>query len=434
MLSRVLPRVYEGWIVVWSFALLIVVIGTVFFFGFGTIFTPIIQDFGWSNAEVSLAFSLRSEVGGIAAPIVGVMIDRFGPRRSLLSGVIVSALGVFGMSYMQNLWQFYLGMFVIALGVSASGGPVGMVAAATWFEQRRARAISFLTVGGGVAGLAVPIVAWLVESAGWRDALRLLAVVIVLVGLFVTANVRSRPAGHPQPMDGFRAGGAEARAAGARRIWGVPGRIVIRDRAFLLLAAGQACVAFSTTALIVHIIPYLEAQGVSKTAAATTVTVYTLTSLIGRLGLGYLGDKRNKRLLMAGACGVVAVAIPLLALTTSLWPTMLVMILIAPGFGGTIPLRPAMLADYYGIQFFGTVNGAMTLIQTFGAFFGPWLVGWLVDVTGEYTLGWLACGLVTALSVPLTLLARPPRFASDAAREAEIVAAGDEARREPRRG
>src|SRR6185295_2193387 len=128
MLYRFFPHVYEGWIVVWSFALLIVVIGTVFFFGFGTIFTPIIADFGWSNAEVSLAFSLRSDVGGIAAPLVGILIDRFGPRRSLLSGVLIAAIGVFSMSYMQNLWQFYAAMFVIALGVSACGGPVGMVA------------------------------------------------------------------------------------------------------------------------------------------------------------------------------------------------------------------------------------------------------------------------------------------------------------------
>ena len=408
MLRRIFPNVYEGWIVVGSFAFLVVMIGTAFFYGFGTIFKPVIEDFGWSNAEVSLAFSLRSEVGGIAAPVVGMMIDRFGPRRSLLSGVIVAALGVFGLSYMQNLWQFYLGMFVIALGVSACGGPVGMVATATWFERRRARALSYLTVGGAIAGLGVPVVAWLVESFGWRDALRYLALAILLVGLFSSANVRGRPVDHPQPMDGDDAG-PDGEVRPPQVLWGVPARVVMRSRAFIFLSLAQAAVGFGTTALIVHVIPYLEANGVSKTAAASAVTIYTLFSLVGRLGLGYVADVKDKRLVMAFSCLLVAVGMPLLAFTSALIPTMLVLLLIAPGFGGTIPVRPAILADYFGTRYFGAVNGGMVFVQTLGAFFGPWLVGGIVDATGHYTIGWLACGAVTALSVPLTLLAKLPR-------------------------
>ena len=406
LLRRIFPQIYEGWLVVGSFALVIVMIGTAFFYGFGTIFTPIVKEFGWSNASTALAFSLRSEVGGIAAPFVGFLIDRFGPRRSLFAGVIVSALGMVGMSFMQNIWQFYLSMFVIALGVSASGGPVGMVATATWFERRRARALSFLTVGGGVAGAGVIVVAWLVETMGWRDAVRVLAAAIVIVGLFAASNIRSRPIDHDQPMDGIPVEDGDEEDYSLR--WGVPPRRVLFNRSFLCLAFGQACVGFGTTALIVHIIPYLESVGVSKAAAATSVTVYTFVSLVGRLGLGYLADQYQKRLLMAAACTLVAIGMPLLALTSGLWSTLLVLALIAPGFGGTIPVRPAMLADYFGTEYFGTVNGVMVLVQTLGAFFGPLVVGWVVDVTGVYTLGWYACGVVTALSIPLVLLATPP--------------------------
>ena len=352
---------------------------------------------------------------------MGVLIDRFGPRRSLVSGIIVSALGVLGMSFMQNLWQFYLAMFVIALGVSASGGPVGMVATATWFERRRARALSFLTVGGGVSGLGVVVVAWLVEAAGWRDALRVLSLAILVVGLLASMNVRSRPPGHPQPMDGrlYDEDGPDGVSRAVH--WGVPARQVLRSRAFLCLALGQAAVGFGTTALIVHIIPFLESQDVSKAAAASAVTVYTLVSLVGRLGLGYLGDRYEKRLLLAGACALVALSMPLLALTTTLVQTLAVMLLIAPGFGGTIPLRPAMLADYFGTRYFGAINGAMVFVQTLGAFFGPLVVGRVVDVTGEYTIGWLVCGAITALSVPLMLAATPPRRLVETYRRAAVA-------------
>ena len=109
-----------------------------------------------------------------------------------------------------------------------------------------------------------------------------------------------------------------------------------------------------------------------------------------------------------------------------------VMVLIAPGFGGTIPVRPAMLADYFGTRYFGAVNGSMVLVQTLGAFFGPLVVGWVVDVTGVYTYGWLACGVVSAVAVPLVLLATTPhhlvaefRPVSRAERRAEAAASGD---------
>ena len=88
-------------------------------------------------------------------------------------------------------------------------------------------------------------------------------------------------------------------------------------------------------------------------------------------------------------------------------------VLIAPGFCGTIPVRPALLTNYFGTRYFGTVNGAMIFVQTLGAFFGPWMVGAVVDATGRYTIGWLACGAITALSVPLMLLVRPPRLLMD---------------------
>jgi MFS family permease len=100
---------------------------------------------------------------------------------------------------MQNLWHFYIGMFVIALGVSACGGPVGMVATATWFDRRRARALSYLTVGGAVAGLGVPVVAWLGESCGWRDGLR---TSVAILSSACCLRERARSSRRPPTADG----------------------------------------------------------------------------------------------------------------------------------------------------------------------------------------------------------------------------------------
>jgi MFS family permease len=315
------------------------------------------------------------------------------------------------MSYMQNLLHFYLAMFVIAFGVSACGGPVGMVATATWFERKRSRALSFMTVGGGISGLFVVVIAWLVEQLGWRDALRVMGLLIVLVGSFVALNVRSRPAEHHQPMDGIPDElGADGRPVRWQsNIWGVPTRTAIRSRAFLMIALGQAGLSFTTTAIMVHMIPFLEDTGVSKGAAASALTIFAVTTLVGRLGFGYLGDRYDKRILLAIGVAIVAVGAPMLAFADSLLAAILVLVFIAPGFGGVIPVRPALLADYFGTKYFGTINGMNQLVVTLGSFFGPWAVGLLVDRTGGYGAGWVLCGAIAALAVPLMLLATPPR-------------------------
>jgi MFS family permease len=411
LLRRLFPNVYEGWLVTGSFAFIVVLIGSTFFYGFGTIFNPVIAEFGWSNASVSFGFSLRSEVQGLGAPAIGYLVDRFAARKVLIGGIVLTAGGVIGMSYMQNLLHFYLAMFVIAFGVSACGGPVGMVATASWFRRRRSQALSLMTVGGGISGLFVVVIAWLVESMGWRDALRVMGLLIVIVGSFVAINVRSRPADHHQPMDGIPEEiGEDGRAiAWSDHTWGVPPRTAFFSRAFLMIALGQAALSFTTTAIMVHTIPFLEDNGVSKGAAASAITIFAVASLVGRLGFGYLGDRYDKRILLAIGVGIVAAATPLLAFTTSFVAAVVVLSIIAPGFGGVIPVRPALLADYFGTRYFGTINGLSMLVVTLGAFFGPWAVGLLVDRTGEYTAGWLLCGGIAALAVPLMLAATPPR-------------------------
>ncbi|MEZ4503178.1 MAG: MFS transporter [Dehalococcoidia bacterium] len=408
MVRRWLPNVYEGWIVVGSSAFIVTMIGASFFYGFGTIFNPLRDEFGWSSAATSLAFSLRQETSGIAAPFIGMTIDRVGPRRVLLFGLAMVSIGVIGMSFMQNLFQFYVAMFVIAIGTSSAGGQVGLVAIATWFEARRARAMSFMTIGGGVAGIFVVFVALLVEALGWRGALRTMAGVIIVVGTLAALNVRARPARHHQPMDGIRR--ADYREDDEELPdWGVPIRRAVTSRAFLLVALALVANGFATTAIIVHQIPFLESIGVSSGLAGASVAVFTTTSIVGRLGAGFLADKYDKRIVLAGSIGLAGLGLPLLAIAGNFWTAVLALLIIAPGFGGAIPVRPALLADYFGTKYFGTLNGILMLLATFGSFGGPLLVGWLFDRTGDYTASWLVCGAVGLLAVPVALAATAPR-------------------------
>ena len=146
---------FYGWWVVFASATIVFLTGGTFFYGFGALFNPIVNEFGWSRASISLAFSLRTEVGGIAAPIVGFAVDRVGARRLMVFGVLFVALGFVLLSRVQDLPAFYGAVVVIAMGMSATAGPVGMVAIAHWFSSRRGRALAFMTIGAGTSGVMV---------------------------------------------------------------------------------------------------------------------------------------------------------------------------------------------------------------------------------------------------------------------------------------
>jgi MFS family permease len=155
-------------------------------------------------------------------------------------------------------------------------------------------------------------------------------------------------------MDGLA---KPSRSEGARPYedWGVPISRAIRSRAYLVFTYSILANGFATTALIVLQIPFFESLGVSKTLAGTSVAVFTLTSIVGRLGAGVLADRFSKRYVLAASVGMVGAGMPLLALTHSFWPAMAVMILIAPGFGGAIQCG-RRCSGLLLTRYFGTLN------------------------------------------------------------------------------
>ncbi len=411
MLARLFPQVYEGWIVVASSSMALFILSASVFWGLGPIFNPLINEFGWSHGATAFAFAVRSEVNGAAAPFVGALIDRIGSRMMMLLGLIVASSCLFLLSFMQNILHFYVLMLVMALGTSTCGGQATMVSTVSWFERKRARALALATAGGTLGGLLVVVVAVIVESFGWRGALRVLAVLLLVGGMLAGSNVRTRPRGHHQPLDGDPRPAGPAGAAededGER--WGVPLREALRTQAFWLLALAQFTVFFAITAIVVLHVPFMEDEvGLSKTAAGVGSAVFALASLGGRLVSGSAADRYDKRVVLAVVVLVAGVATPVFALVQNLWQASLVLMVISAGVGGANPIRTALLADYFGTRSFGAINGVAMMIGTFGAFLGPWLMGLSVDVTGGYAPGFTMTGVVALLAIPLVLRTRAP--------------------------
>ena len=414
-------RFFFGWWVVFASASIVFLTGGTFFYGFGALFNPVSDEFGWSKASVSFAFSLRSEVGGIAAPVVGFMVDRVGSRRLMMIGVSLVALGFVLLSRIQSLPGFYGAVIVIALGMSATGGSVGMVAIAHWFKKRRGRALAMMTLGAGTSGVMVLVLEALIAGFGWRSALVIMGGTQFIVCMPLAMSIRNRPEEVGQRVDNEPFDEADQPdeappAAGRyRQEDGMTVAQALRSTSFWRLSLAVMLTNLGTTAIVVHQIPFFtDSVGLSEGVAAASVTAMTLMSLGGRLGFGQMADFRDKRFVMAGAFALSAASLLLFATVYEPWQVLYTLPVFALGWGGMIPTRPAFQAEYFGLRAFGAIQGLVFTIATFGALIGPVFAGWMYDQTDSYRLAFVLLSVASFLAVPMVLSVRRPDWATHA--------------------
>jgi MFS family permease len=427
MLRRFAPRkkIFYGWWIVLACVVLNFFAGGAFVYGFTIFFNPIRDNFGWSAAITSVAFVFQRLEMGVLGPLAGFLVDRVGPRKLMFVGWSIISIGFFLMSQINSLWTFYGAFLFMAMGFSFGSFVVMNTAVAHWFERKRSRALTVIYLGFGASGTLVPLIAMSIDKLGWRESLVCLAVVLGVAGLLLSSVMRHKPEPYGYLPDGKSSSEAQASAdvsdkLPANRIdtvasgsvaTGFTTREALRTRAFWLLSGAFLFQHIGTSAVMVHIVPYLESVNVSTAIAATAVTGMTLCSVIGRLGFGFLGDFANKRYLVAIALTLQTIGLFIFSLVTvdRTWLIVIFLLTYAPGYGGPIPLRPALQADYFGTRAFGTVMGLMASVSMAGGLFSPVFAGWIFDVTGSYRLAWQLFALITVPSVALILLAKPPQ-------------------------
>ncbi len=418
-------KIFYGWWIVVASSILNFLAGGTFMYGFTVFFNPIRQAFGWSAAITSFAVSLRGLETGFLDPVVGLLVDRMGPRKLMLCGWGVVGLGFLLMSRINSLWAFFGSYLVVATGMCFGSMLVITTAIAHWFNKKRSRAMALVYGGFGASGIIVPLLALSISRFGWRETLVIVGIASWVIGIPVSLLMRHKPSQYGYLPDGeTRAPINEPATAlklhssseiveqgsGSSAI-DFTAKAAIRTRAFWLFSLVFLFQHISTGAVHLHIVPYLESVRVPTTLAAMAVTGMTLCSLIGRLGFGFLGDFTNKRYLIAIALTLQTIGLFIFALVdvSKAWLMVLFLFTYGTGFGGTIPLRAALQADYFGTRSFGTIMGWMALIGMLGGLVSPVVAGWMYDTMGSYRLAWQLFALATVPAIALILLAKPPR-------------------------
>ncbi len=342
----------------------------------------------------------------------------------MLCGWSAVGLGFLLMSRVNSLWAFYGSFLLIAVGMSFAAFIVIFTPIANWFEKKRSRAMTLVVTGFGASGMLVPLVDYAVGELGWRETLVIVAITAWAIGIPLALIMRHKPEQYGYLPDGASSASKSepensaysastddtAGKVSVSTAAGLTLRASIRTRAFWLLAAVFFFQFIGASAVMVHVMPYLESVEVSSTLAATVVTGITISSLIGRLGFGLLGDFANKKYLITIGITLQAIGVFIFSFVDSdkLWLIIPFLLTYAPGFGATVPLRLALLADYFGSRNYGTIIGIMTLVSMAGGLASPIVAGWIYDATGSYQLAWQLFALITIPALPLMMLAKPP--------------------------
>ncbi len=385
----------------------------VFWRGFQAFVDPILSTTGWSRAAFAAAVSIQRGESGLISPFVGVALDRFGPKSVMIFGVIVTGFGFIVMSLMQNLWHFYASVLLLALGMSFGTFIVFVATVGNWFVRQRARAFSVLMTFSAVGAIVLPLLVWAISSFSWRPVLFGVGVGFWIVGLPVAMIMRRRPEDFGQLPDGDaepKTRDANGRAQRGPREISIGVREVLRLRAFWQISIAVSIGQLVSSTNLFHF-PALIEYEIGAWLAATAAGAVAIGDILGRAGIGFIGDNFDKKLLLAGSFLIQMLGVGALAMINSdyfgiswgLIPLPVFVFGFGLGFGASIPLRLAILADYFGRRSYGSIVGIASSVSAIFGTVGPLFVGLMYDFTDSYRPAYAIMAAMMILALPFIL-------------------------------
>jgi len=387
-------------------------VGGIIVYGFTAIFEPIIQEFGWSYAAVSLAASLRGAETGLLEPVAGRFVDRWGSRRLILLGGLFTAAGLFLLSNTTSLAMFYGSFVLLAVGMSACGTTVLVTGIANWFRAKLGFATGVALCGFGLGGLMLPVMVSLIAHYGWRTSFAMLGAGAIVLLLPLSLVFRHRPEDYGYAPDGREpepAVSAQPHASIDARLpddGHIDVRRAVKTPAFWLLTVSFTVFTGANLTTVSHVMPYLSSIGFTRTSAGAVATIAPLLSIVGRLGLGALGDRLNRTRVSFAAYVMVGLGMLCFAAVpvSGLWTLLPFLLLFGIGYGGVTALRPALTREYFGRGHFGSIFGLVMGINAIGGIVGPPLAGRTFDVLGDYRPVWIVIAVLCLTAACLILV------------------------------
>ncbi|MSQ12462.1 MAG: MFS transporter [Dehalococcoidia bacterium] len=411
-----IPRVqavFYGWWLVGESFFLMTLMSLAIFQGLGAFLVSMEEQFGWSRGVISGAFAITYVESAFLSPIVGHLVDRFGPRRLVLVGYLCMAGGFFLFSQVHSLWQFYLAFLVINLGAEVGGWLPLIAAVNNWFQRHRTLAMSITMSSINFGGILVPLLVLGLDSHGFRWTTAGIGAFLLLIAAPAYIFIRNRPEDYGLERDG----GAVAPASTTASVSKTPVHeaeveftvgAALRTKAFWILTIAGIASGVPLMALGVHLFPKLTDMGLSDGTAGLVILVFTAVALPANLIGGFLGDRFRKEPLIAGFLVLQCLAILLLALSDGSFSAWLFAALYGVAFGTRLGMSTAIWADYFGRSRFASIYAWSFVPTNLGIVAGPLFAGFLFDLRGSYAIPFTVFAGLSLVGAAAMLLCKRP--------------------------
>ena len=397
--SSGVPR--YAWVVVTVLAVSLTIASGARFL-YGVVLKPVSEEFGWDRAELTSAVLLAMLVLSVCQPIVGILVDRFGPKRILVGGLALLGVSMIPFSFVTHLWQVYLFYgFMMSFGLAAASPVLATALVGRWFTEKRGVAMSMATSGSAFGQLLiVPLAAWIMLLTSWQMTYRILAVALLVVALPLSAiflrdapRAEAASGAEPKPEDGLTL------------------REAFRHPAFWSLAFGFVVCGWTMAFPNTHFLAFADDMGMSVLHAANTVSVTAVVSVFGSVLLGLAADRYRRTSVLALTYTLRGVAFLLLLLLPAGNLLYVYALVLGISWTATTPLTAAIAADRYGSKHLGLIFGTLFTFMNLGFGVGSLLDGVIYETADGYEVALIvnvALGVVAAIVVALV-----PRFADE---------------------
>ena len=372
----------------------------IMFYGLTFFYDFWVQEFGWTRATVTSGNAFAKILVGLFGFVIGYLIDRFGPRKMMLAGILMAGCAVIGLGLMTSLWQFYVFYIFSALGYMCGGPLPNQVLTSRWFDKARGKAMGFAYLGIGIGGMLAPQIAKALNvEFGYRHALVILGITMIVLSFPMAWFVKDNP-----PLTGDLAA-SDTPEEPKREI-----KDILKTRAFYLLLIGSMCSigAVSATSQNLKLFFSLDLN-YSQTQAANVLSMILAASIFGRLFMGWLADKIEKKYVMLLIYCLVACSIPLLHFAEVPGVIYVFAIVFGIGLGGDYMIIPLMAAELFGVRVMGRIMGIILTGDGLAEAIAPWMVGWIRDISGSYANGFSTLVVLAIVGI-ITVIFTPKRL------------------------
>ncbi len=377
---------YYGWWVLAASVVSVALAAGLSFWSFGLYIDPLEREFGWSRWEISGGFSIALLVGALASPLIGRGIDRFGPRRVVVLGAVLTAGSFLLLATTTELWQWFAYQSIAAVFRNMMFFIPFQTLVSRWFERKRGLAVGILGTGFSMGGfIVVPILRAVIDAVQWQGSFVVSAIVTVaVVAPLALLLIRNQPSDKGLQADGDTQ--PEGEPPRPVVLTGLTDRQALRTPLFWVIAFALMVFFFGMFGWTAHAVPYYESVGYSKWWAAQLLAIAAGSGIITRLVFGYIAD-RISRIEVAAMALCACLTLSMVALLVTGGSVVGVLIFLGfwfVGSSGGPMIEPLLTARTFGMAHFASILGALAIVSQSGQIVSPIIAGAIFDATGEY--------------------------------------------------